>query len=428
MKTNKMTGKFAWRFIAAFATVLTWTASSAAQTTEVVATGNPNLDVPAVQAAVDQGGEVILKGHFSFDRPPTIHPALPGYPLAMVLVSNAVAISGTQDGEMTSIEAGSIPFYVNAPGARVTIQGLRFVRPKADPVLVSAVSGLVIASCRIEGVDPVDHLSRGIAIDTHGGIPNPTNPGKPENVSGTLLIVNNDIDAAGGTALDNTLGVTIFSVGVPGAEVEAYVSGNKIRNTTEPAINFRRVVGRAYVEGNVLTTGSVAGRAGGPEVIRVVNLGSYLIAHNTIDCGWAHPEAQGIGVFSQFVAWPIERAMVVDNDVTMSAPEGTVFTDFSAAIGVFGFARGNAVLNNRIRGRARAALAVNVFQGAGPVPGVPANNAFVLNRFDDFEASLADVFVGERVRNTRIVGPGTVEDHGVGTVIVRVPHGDREND
>ncbi len=50
---------------------LTLAASAAAQTV-VVGTGNPDLDVPAVQAAVDQGGEVILKGHFSFDNPPTV--------------------------------------------------------------------------------------------------------------------------------------------------------------------------------------------------------------------------------------------------------------------------------------------------------------------------------------------------------------------
>src|SRR5262249_26997656 len=40
--------------------------------TVVVGTGDPDIDVPAVQAAVDQGGDVILQGHFSFDRPPTI--------------------------------------------------------------------------------------------------------------------------------------------------------------------------------------------------------------------------------------------------------------------------------------------------------------------------------------------------------------------
>ena len=419
---NTMTGKFAWRFIVAFATVLAWAASARAQTV-VVGTGNPDIDVPAVQAAVDQGGEVILKGHFSFDRPPMkVGVLFPGE-MAMVLVSKAVAISGTQDDEMTSIEGGTEPFYVEALGAPVEIRGLRFIRPKGDAINVSAVSGLVVASCKIEGVEPVDHLSTGIVIDTvRTSLPSPTLPGHPEYVSGTLLIVNNDINVAGGTALDNTLGAVIFSVGVPGAEVEAYVSGNKIRNTTEPAINFRRVVGRAYVERNVLATGSVVAPPGGPEVIRVVNLGSYLIAHNSIHCGWAGAEAKGIGVFSQFEEWAIERAIVVDNDVTMSAPEGTVFGPGSAGINVRGFAQGNVVLNNRIRGRARAALSVDVFpKPPDPRPsGVPADNAFVLNRFDDFEASLADVFVDEGVMNTRIVGQGTVEDHGVGTVIIPV--------
>jgi hypothetical protein len=412
-RNNKMTGKFTWRFVAAFAIILAWAASAAAQTV-VVGTGNPDIDVPAVQAAVDQGGEVILKGHFSFNRPPRV-PTATGFVggLATVLVWKAVAISGTQDGD-TSIEGGTSPFYVNASGASVTIQGLRFIRPKGDAIFVYAVSGLVIASCKIEGVELLPTMGGGGGIDiaTSGGIPMPTNPGKPENISGTLLVVNNDIDV-GGTALDNTLGITLFSVGVTGAEVEAYVSGNKIRNTTEPAINLRRVVGRAYIERNVVATGSVVATAPRPQAIRVVNSGSYLIAHNSIDCGWAQADAEGIGVFSQFAAWPMERAIVVDNDVTMSAPEGTVFGNFSAAIGVYGFAQGNVVLNNRIRGRARAALDVHVFRG-----GIPGNNAFVLNRFDDFEPSLADVFVDVGVTNTLVVEPGTVEDLGIGTVIV----------
>jgi hypothetical protein len=59
---------------------------------------------------------------------------------------------------------------------------------------------------------------------------------------------------------------------------------------------------------------------------------------------------------------------------------------------------------------------VDVFKG-----GIPDNNALIVNRFDDFEATVADVFVGDLVMNTRIVGPGTIEDHGVGTVIEPVP-------
>src|ERR1700679_844212 len=30
----------------------------------VTGTGDPNLDIPAVQAAVDRGGNVLLRGHF----------------------------------------------------------------------------------------------------------------------------------------------------------------------------------------------------------------------------------------------------------------------------------------------------------------------------------------------------------------------------
>jgi hypothetical protein len=182
----------------------------------------------------------------------------------------------------------------------------------------------------------------------------------------------------------------------------------------------------------VITTGSVVGSTGPtavrPSAIRVANLGSYLIAHNWIDCGWTHPGAEGIGVFSQIAEWRMEGAVVVDNDVTMSAPAGTVFSeDFSAAIAVFGFAEGNVVRNNRIRGRARAALSVPVFPLPPRVPAVPANNAFVRNHFDDFEALVADVFVGPTALNTRIVGAGTVEDLGTGTIIVTRP-GEREDD
>ena len=120
----------------------------------------------------------------------------------------------------------------------------------------------------------------------------------------------------------------------------------------------------------------------------------------------------------------MQRAVVVDNDVIMSPPPGTVFGDSSAGINIRGFAEDNVVLNNRIRGRARAALSVDVLPG-----GIPANNAFVLNRVDDFEASVADVVVGLGALNTRIVGAGTVQDFGTGTTIVRLPRpGERDDD
>ena len=42
---------------------------------------------------------------------------------------------------------------------------------------------------------------------------------------------------------------------------------------------------------------------------------------------------------------------------------------------------------------------------------------------------MADVFVGPGAMNTRMVGAGTVEDLGTGTIIVKLPRpGEREDD
>ncbi|HWC73307.1 MAG TPA: hypothetical protein VG454_05150 [Gemmatimonadales bacterium] len=396
---------------------IAWAGAVAAQV--VVGTGDPSIDVPAVQAAVDQGGNVILKGHLSFDATPTISPELPGFPAATVRVSKAVTISGGDgDDELTTIEGGQIPFLIEAPGSAVTIQRLRFVRPTRTAINVSAIGGLVIASCRIDGVQPLAHNSAGILINTRVGVPDPARPGQPERISGTLLIVDNDIDVAGGTALDDTIGVQVFNVGVPGAEVEAYVAGNKIRNVTEPAINIRRVVGRVYVERNMLRTAAVVGPSGTPfvEVIRVVNLGSYLIAQNSIDCRW--PQAFGIGVFSQVADWPMEHAVVAGNDVRMSPPDGTIFGPNSAAISVRGFANGNLVFGNILRGSAGNAISVTPFPLPPAASGIPSRNTLLRNRLGDFVASGADFLIGAGVQDTLVIGEGSIEDHGVGTVVV----------
>jgi hypothetical protein len=396
--------------LAVVALVSGWKPAFAAQTV-VVGTGNPDVDVPAVQAAVNQGGDVLLEGHFSFNRPPTIQTAFAGE-MATVLVSKAVTISGAQndDEERASIDGGTIPFYVEAPGASVAIQGLRFTLPVDRAILVYAAHGLTIANCKIEGVVVILGLSTGIGIQTQG---------HPETIFGKLVITHNEIDVVGGTPADLTLGITVgaMSSGVgqsPNNEADIYIVGNKISNTTEPAIDVRNIGGRANLEGNVIDSGPVS--AGGPatrtDLIRAADAGSYVIAHNTIHCEWPDPNAKGIAVANVI-------AVVMDNSVTMSPPPGIVFGDLSAGIEFRRFTRNSIVANNRIRGRARAALALD------PQPsGIPSNNAFIHNRLDNFEASTADIVIGEGVTDTLLLGQkGTVEDHGLGTQIVRLPDG-----
>jgi hypothetical protein len=157
----------------------------------------------------------------------------------------------------------------------------------------------------------------------------------------------------------------------------------------------------------------VTGVIGGADEIRVVGSGSYLIAHNSIDCGWANGAGTAINVFATGFA-PEASAIVVDNDITMSAPEGTVFGASSAGIVIGGFAQGNSVLNNKIRGSAGAALAV-MDRNAG----IPGNTSFVANDLDGFQSSLADIFLDAGVTNTSVIGrQGRVEDHGSGTVVI----------
>jgi hypothetical protein len=97
------------------------------------------------------------------------------------------------------------------------------------------------------------------------------------------------------------------------------------------------VGGRVYIERNVITTTGDLGVNVMPsgDVIHIAGPGSFLIAHNTINCAWASGLQAGIRLQTR-PGQPVSHAIVVDNDVNMSAPEGTVFGLTSAAIEIRG--------------------------------------------------------------------------------------------
>ena len=402
--------------------IFAWTV--AAQAVTVVGTGDPKVDIPAVQAAVDQGGLVALKGRFSFDAPPTVveRPGISfnGAALGTILISRTVIITGTpgEQGAMTRIEGGVNPFYVAAPGAHVTIEGLHFLHAKVAVIRVVAANGLTITSNRVEGLVRATRYASAILVSTatHDRPFNPASSRQSENISGTLWIANNDIDLQG-TADGNFLGITVFAVGKsPHNEADLYVSGNKITNSTERPINIYSVGGRAYVERNVITTGSIGNHVDpSADVIHIVGPGWFLIARNTIDCAWATGSPAGIRLQSRGPDQSVSHAIVMENDVNMAAPDGTVFGDTSAAIEIRGPGEGNIVLNNRIRGRANFALSV-VAQN-----GTPRGVTFIQNDLEGFTPAGADLFVGVGAQNTVLVGRHrSVQDHGSGTVIAPV--------
>ncbi len=181
----------------------------------------------------------------------------------------------------------------------------------------------------------------------------------------------NDIDMQG--TAGNVLAILVFAVGKsPDQEVDLYVSANNTKNVTERPINIYSVGGRAHIERNVITTGAIGMNVmPSGDVIHIVGPGSFLIAHNSIDCAWATGLQSGIRLQSR-PDQAVSDAVVVGNEINMSAPEGTVFGVTSAAIEVRDGGQGNMVLNDRIRGRANFALSV-----AAQI-GVPQSTMFIM--------------------------------------------------
>jgi hypothetical protein len=228
------------------------------------------------------------------------------------------------------------------------------------------------------------------------------------------MIANNDIDLEGTTATP-FIAIAIVGVGKsPDQEVDLYISRNNIRNSSERPINVYGLGGRAYIERNVITTTSDGGINVAPsgDVMHIVGPGSFLIAHNTINCAWTSGQQAAIRLQTR-ADQPVSHAIVVENDINMLAPEGTKFSATSAAIEIRGAGDSNIVAHNRIRGRANFALSV------ANQNGTPQNTALIMNDLSGFTFSQADVFVDAGGMNTIVVGAqSTVEDHGSGTLIV----------
>ena len=163
-------------------------------------------------------------------------------------------------------------------------------------------------------------------------------------------------------------------------------------------------------------TGPVSGPSSPPEVIRAVNTGSYVIAHNTIQCEWPDPQAVGIGVFSQIASWPMEQAVVADNSVTMSPPPDVPhLLPVSARESTSrGFANGNLVSEQQdSEAVPEPRFALDFFKNGGP-----ANNTLIHNDVIGFVPLIADVVIGSGVIDTLLWHQlGTIQDDGTNTVI-----------
>jgi hypothetical protein len=115
----------------------------------LVGTGDPNIDVPAVQAAVDQGGTILLKGTFDFGT-------------GTVYITTTVTIRG-EGSENTKICGGGhvgghysmeTSAFMSMEGANPTIEEIWFDGAAFAAIYLFSCNGATIRNNKITGVIP----------------------------------------------------------------------------------------------------------------------------------------------------------------------------------------------------------------------------------------------------------------------------------
>lgn len=389
----------------------------------VVGQGDPALDLPAVQAAVREGGTVVLRGTFQFG------------PTGSVQIDRDVQIRGEEgvDGEpLTTIVGGWNPFAtvlpprpVLAPGPTVSIRGISFTGASGQPILVRYASGVEIIGNRIAAVAPLP-MPAPLPFRRHTGIL----VGAPAlgyvagAITGRVFIAHNRIDmSAADPARTSCAGImVVFTTGV-----EAEVRGNAVAgcsgNAIEAIDNYRDAAGRGSVtiSGNTLSTATAAAPYPVPTM------------PNGIVAGWFYdgPAASD----------PARNPamLLTQNAIEVNAPPGSgivVRTDGAVVTrnrvrqdgGYVGYVvggAGNLLLGNRLTGAAKVGFLVRSM-GAGY--SLPRQNQILYNHVEGFTATLATyVFDPGADENLLVAREGTVLDQGTGNV-VRIGSGAEDDD
>jgi len=372
---------------------------------DVIGQNNATADVSAVQQAVDAGGTVILHGTFNFKN--VSLPAPVGS--RVILLTSAVTIRG-QDatilgGGSASASGQQAVFFIDAAGADVAVDGLHFVNPHNAAIRVKRSGDLSIANCRVDGMTvsevagPAGPLNAALAIHLNGG------------PFGAVSIRKNHFEI-GGTA-DESIGGIIMD----GPADQLVIAHNRITGTTSHGMDLRNVKGPAQVQENTIKTGTV-GRSGLPgqfvDALRLIGSGQYLVDRNHFDCGFENAAVVRLGGTKQ--------ALIRQNEVRASVPEGKQPGLQSAGVQVQGSANDNEILENQIQGRGRVAISVIFSNFPLDMPvgttGNPSGTKFLGNHVQQFTPTVATVEIGGGAENTRVVGgSGTLIDNGIGTVV-----------
>jgi hypothetical protein len=372
----------------------------------VTGQNNDEVDVKAVQEAVDKGGTVLLKGAFNFGQK------------GQVNIKNDVEVIGESDGEgrpLTKISGGFWTFHsplpttelpLPGPGPKMKIKNIHFDGATWAPLHIPYTSGAEITGNKITNVHPFPIplkwqggekllIQDGVILGTRFAHKEKILPGA---VSGHLIVENNKIDLKCKNP-KLTLGHAIFLPWTWGATIE--IKRNRIRNASRNSIetldNYLDEEGR----GSVLTAGIPFPSPNTP---------------NGIIVGWFFDRSGGSDPSKN------SKITVIRNYVQANG---------QTSGGIVSIADGTAILGNRVEvgggpkagGIAQlgsnAFIARNKIDGAGahalravPLEGTKADgNTFAWNDVSEFKAAAADILcVGNK--NTFVGASCKLDDKG----------------
>ena len=382
----------------------------------VVGQGNPSIDVPAVQAAVDQGGSVLLVGTFDFGD------------TGRVVLSKDVAISGEADSSgapTTTVIGGDWTFFSPLPatlppseaGPKIRIQSIHFRQPLGPPIHLAYCGGANIRGNKVTEIRkrPFTTFFRraGVLIGPRDAAVTTTI--FRHLVTGSIKVTDNEVDLAGPDPTI-TSGEGIFVNLTDGAEV--YVARNTVTNCTRNCVDIldnrldSEGRGSVVIENNTLITGVtgipiptpgtpngiVTGFNFNPALMNdPAAVAPILVSDNHVEVrGQEFSGSSGIVVLAGF-------SHVEGNTIVINSATGI-------GIGVLIRGTDGAVLRNRILGGGVNAIRFDA--PAGLFTGA-INTVAVGNNISGFAASQADYLFRAGSRGNIVVGnSGTALDLG----------------
>ena len=380
-------------------------AATAKQPTVVYPTGMFPADVQNVQAAINQGGTVLLKATDSA-----------GHPLAFnfgtlnddagVNIVNDVSITGELVGaNRTTIDGGVTPFLIFA--GRNSIEGIKFDAPVFKAIRIRGSNGTSIIGNEIEHVVP----RPGHIFSTADGIDVFPQVGRPaSDISGNLIVSGNTFgDLTGNFAIAIQVDSVAANVTISNNTFQLGQLASDFGFVNSGAIACIRCHSAVTISGNTITIG--------PGVVfdGIALIGGAQARYNVIGniINSQGPFTDGIDVVG--IAGdpgPIVAAVIQNNSITVHNA-----VNFFSGIGLFGAVSNSTIQGNTVMGDAGAALnADEVF--LGDLTDQVLSNRFLFNDIASVTVSGAHIFLGENTANNLIRGQCVdVIDLGVGNDI-----------